>query len=269
MKVKLILVLLVLVTLAAVVVMNGERIGKVFDGVALDVFEAVEPHDFGPVQELNSRWAAAPPTLDGVLSPGEWAAAAAVDIDGTDKKRPGVASGDSSTHDRRTTRGLLSYDSSHATFYLMNDENRIYVAVDVTDDVLDFETKSDQIWAKDSVEIRVDGNFSRHFFKEEDRFGHSPIMLGNGEKTRVVEEYVRTAAAEKPDGSGYVVELSWDSTDFKETIGFDVAISESDDPDIWNRNGQYYWNGTRDGAWRDEREWGIVHLATEAVGAGQ
>ena len=227
------------------------------------------PVDHGPRQELTSRWAESPPTIDGVLGRGEWERAASVKIDATDKRRPGVASGDSDTYNRGRTGGVLPYESNHAVLYVMNDTASLYVAVDVTDDVLDFSTSEGDLWRNDSVEIRVDGNLSRKRNKEHNRFGRSAIILGNGTKINddLNVEFMDWAAQVKEDGSGYVVEARFDSEGFHDSIGFDVAINESDDSRIRQRHAQYYWNGTRDRGYLDEREWGVVHLASKEDGA--
>jgi len=269
MKKRLVVFGLPILIILVLVIVNHEEISAGLEEGVLNVLEAAFPPDFGPVQELESGWAVVAPTLDGILSDGEWAGAAVVEIDATDKSRPGVASGNSNTVNLRETRGIIPYSSNHATVYFMNDANNIYVAVDVTDDILDFAAdRDDTIWQKDSVEIRVDGNFSRRWSKEDNRFGGSPIILGDGKRVRNAGPYIESAAAAKPDGSGYVVEVRWDSKDFAETIGFDVAINDSDDPKIGNRHAQYYWNGREDGGWTNEREWGVVHLAGETASTG-
>lgn len=220
--------------------------------------------NYGAFQEAHSVWSEVAPVLDGILSEGEWDRGFVVEFDATDRTRPGVASADSSTALYRFNKGMISYVSNHAKLYLLNNASELFVAVDVTDSELDFASSRGDVWRNDSVEVRFDGNFSRGM-KEDDRLGFGIIVQGDGEKVVAPGDYAESAARVKDDGSGYVIEVRCDTTDFAPRIGFDVAINDSDDPEEKNRNAQYYWNGTRDSGWIDEREWGIVVLATETV----
>ncbi len=269
------IIVLIVIGLLAMVIIRTNGLAKetarepnVFDDLffaVLGVSLSEPPIDHGPHQELQSRWAETPPEIDGVLSAGEWTGAATVAIDATDRKRPGVASRDSDTYKYRQTGGMIPYESNHATVYVMNDADSLYVAVDVTDDVLDFAEIHGQVWRCDSAEVRLDGNLSRKRHKERNRFGRSIIVRGFGDKATddLNLEFVDWAASVKEDQSGYVIELRFDAEEFNKDIGFDVAINDSDDPNIHRRHAQYYWNGTRDSGYQDEREWGVVHLASE------
>lgn len=220
--------------------------------------------DFGEAQTLSSPWAKMAPTLDGVLSPLEWDEAAKVEIDGSDKTRPGVASGDSNTVNQEKTGGILPKTSNYATFYVKNDDKYLYVAIDCTDDILDFATKGGEAYLNDGCEVLVDGNYSRLEKKEDTRFGGIAVIRGDGGRAELNGADISPlnfSGRAKEDGTGWVAELRWDKTDFAETIGFDVIINDSDDPKIEKRHGQYFWNSTKDITWQDEREWGTVKLA--------
>lgn len=224
---------------------------------------AVYSQDYGPMQELTSQWADAAPTLDGVMQPDEWKNAAKVDIDATDKIRPGVASGDSNTVNQEKTGGLYPYESSHATFYVMNDEKYLYVAVDCTDDILDFATGNGIAFRNDGCEVLVDGNNSRLERKENDRFGGIAVILGDAGPSELNGKELPKSeygASPKADKTGWIVEMRWEITDFKDTIGFDIVINDSDDPNILDRHAQYFWNSFKDNTYIDERQWGILHL---------
>lgn len=212
-------------------------------------------------QGLDAGWAETPPTLDGQLSEGEWDTAMVVGFDGSDGIRPGVTGPDSGTIGGDGA-GFQDPSDSSAVIYVMNDADNLYIAVDATDDVLDFSLSD--LWRNDSVEIRIDGNFSRLTAKEGDMFGHSTIVLGNGEGTASAPEGDwESAASVKPDDSGWIVEYRTSTEGFESTIGFDVAINDSDDPNNDSRDGQYRWNGAVDGGWNDETQWGTLTLATE------
>ena len=223
-----------------------------------------QTQDYGPVQELQSKWTDTTPTLDGIISPDEWKNTVAVAIDATDKIRPGVASGDSNTVDQELTGGLYPYESNHATFMIMNDAKYLYVLVDCSDDILDFATDNGKAFRNDGCEVLVDGNNSRLAKKEGNRFGGIAVIRGDGGPSEINgKELLKSefGASPKKDGSGWVVEMRWEITGFKNTIGFDVVINDSDDPNSLDRHAQYYWNSYKDDTYNDERQWGILHLA--------
>ncbi|MFH1737524.1 MAG: sugar-binding protein [bacterium] len=259
-------VIALLFVLAVVFAVNYRHISAGLEEGALDVLESAFPSDYGPFRELTSVWVSTPPTLDGVMEEGEWDSAATVEIDATDTTRPGVATSDSNTLDRQQTRGIIPYSSNHATVYFMNDADYIYVAVDVTDDFLDFGAGTDDISKRDGIEILVSEDpYQKR--SEEDSHTHILIILGNGEKFAPDLGYGEPAAAVKSDGSGYVVEVRWDSANFADTIGFDVAVNDSDDPNTEKRHAHYCWNGTRYNVWKDEHDWGLVHIDQEPADA--
>ena len=223
-----------------------------------DVVAATAPLEIGPTQELESTWARTRPVLDGVLTHGEWNSVSSVEFDGTDKIRPGIAIGVRDSAEDRETSGTNSYSSSHAALYVMNDENHIYVAMDVHDDRLDF--ADGDVAKRDSVEL-----FVRERLSQEQGNGggveHFLLILGDGKRAVGGLPGGAFATSPRPDGTGYAVEIRWTRTDSDTKIGFDVGINDSDDPAGGERRNQYYWNGTRDGLLGDEREWGLVRLA--------
>lgn len=223
-----------------------------------------QAQDFGPVQELQSKWTNTPPTLDGKISPEEWDHAVSVDIDATDKTRPGVASGDSNTVDQEKTGGIYPYESNHATFSVMNDGKYLYVLIVCTDDLLDFATGGGVAFRNDGCEVLVDGNFSRLAKKENNRFGGIAVIRGDGGAAELNGKVLAKSefgASPKKDKQGWIVEMRWEITDFEDTIGFDIVINDSDDPNILDRHAQYFWNSFKDDTYIDERQWGILHLA--------
>jgi hypothetical protein len=220
--------------------------------------------DFGPVQELHSKWEYTAPKLDGMISPDEWQNAVSVDIDATDKIRPGVASGDSNTVDQEKTGGLYPYESNHAKFSVMNDEKYLYVLIDCTDDILDFATGGGIAFRNDGCEVLVDGNNSRLEKKENNRFGGIAVIRGDGGPSELNGKELPKSefgASPKEDKTGWIVEMRWEITDFADTIGFDIVINDSDDPNILDRHAQYFWNSFKDNTYTDERQWGILHLS--------
>ncbi len=220
---------------------------------------ATEPNP-GPTQRVAAGLASAPPALDGSLDEGEWADAAVLKFDSSDAVRPGVVGPDSNTIGGPNGDGFQLYEDNHAVVYVMNDVDNLYVAVDVTDDVLDFSLSD--VWRNDAVEIRVDGNFSRSTPKEGDIWGHSMVIRGDGGAVASAPDGdVESAGAAKPDGSGWIVEFRQSIAGFEPVIGFDLAIDDSDDPGSNDRDTQYRWNGDVDGGWNDETQWGELELA--------
>lgn len=224
-----------------------------------DLVETVDPLEMGPIRELTSKRTLTKPSLDGILSQGEWDHAMKVEIDGTDRVRPGVASSRKDSIRNRKTSGLIPYDSNHAVLYLMNDESFVYAAVDVTDNVLDF-GKGD-VAKRDSVEVFLsEATWQTARFHSEPL--HFLIILGDGRTAVGNLPGGAYAAAVKSDHSGYVIEIKWKSSPRDNMFGFDVGINDSDDPRSEGKRNQYYWNGTHDSVLSGGRECGRVHLST-------
>jgi len=221
----------------------------------------VQPQD----QTLVAGFATKAPVLDGKLDAGEWKEAARINFDGSDAIRPGVTGPDSNTIGGPNKDGFQSAEDSSVIVYVMNDANNLYIAVDATDDVLDFSMTD--VWRNDSVEIRVDGNFSRRTAKEGTIWGHSIIIRGDGGAVGSAPAGdLASGAAVKPDGTGWIVEFRQSIAGFAPVIGFDLAINDRDTPGQDNRDGQYRWNGEVDAGWDDETQWGELTLAQVTAG---
>lgn len=105
-------------------------------------------------QVMAANYTSHPPVIDGVFQPSEWAGANPVHVDGnTPASAPGVVP------NIPWIPTLLPPDSpadSSFTIYTLYDDNYLYVAVDVTDDIVF--TDSDLPWLDDDAEIMVDGD---------------------------------------------------------------------------------------------------------------
>ncbi len=222
-----------------------------------------------PVEEalqISSVWATSPPVLDGLISSGEWDNTTTLEFDGSDGIRPGIASPDSNIIGGPNGDGFQTAEDSRATVHIMNDGTYFYVAIDVDDDILDFSQAT--IWRNDAVEIRIDGNYSRLSQLENNIFGFNAIVRGDG---GAVGNFtpglgIDSAARAKSDSSGWIVEFRCTLADFSRTIGFDIAIDDSDDPNQTARDSHYRWHGRNDSSSRDEGQWGIVVLADNPAG---
>lgn len=221
---------------------------------------------FAQEQTITAGWVSTPPTLDGVLSPGEWDGATMISFDSTDRVRPGISYTDAEVIGGPNGDGLQSYEDSHVNVYVMNDADNLYIAVDAIDDILDFSNvggTSTQDFRSDSAQIRVDGNFSRSNPKENSHFGFNTNVMGDSGRLSSEQGDVEASGAAKPDGSGWIVEFRSSTEGFEPEVGFDVAINDSDDPNESLRDAQYAWNGESDAGWNDETYWGSLILATE------
>jgi hypothetical protein len=104
-------------------------------------------------QFMVAKYTKTPPVIDGVFSPGEWAKAAPVHVDGnTPATAPGVVPNIGLPY-------LFPPDSpadSSFTIYTLYDYNNLYVAVDVTDDIVICDGPVPYL--DDDAEIMIDGD---------------------------------------------------------------------------------------------------------------
>jgi len=104
-------------------------------------------------QFMVARYTNTPPVIDGVFSPGEWHRAVPVYVDGsTPATAPGVVPNIGLPY-------LFPPDSpadSSFTIYALYDDNNLYVAVDVTDDIVICDGPVPYL--DDDAEIMIDGD---------------------------------------------------------------------------------------------------------------
>lgn len=208
---------------------------------------------------FNSRFTTKAPTIDGVLSSGEWGNALKIRVDATDEVPPGVVSADSGPI---VPPGLQPIEDFNATIYVMNNATHLFIAIDVNDDVLIF-SKAD-LWRNDSAEIRIDSNFSRSNPKEGVPNGYSANVRGDNGAQSDIPPGAEVVASVKPLNNGWVLEFSVPIAGYAPTIGFDVAINDSDTTETLNRDSQIRINALSDDAWQDETEWARLTLATQS-----
>ncbi|MBD3266988.1 hypothetical protein GF373_09990 [bacterium] len=232
-------------------------------GLALCVAMPLFAQDNGNEQYLNAGFASAAPTLDGELADGEWSDAAVISWDATDRVRPGISSTDINPVGGPNGDGVQTYEDSHAVAYIMNDAEFLYVAIDVTDDILVFDNVTSGSYKNDGAEIRIDGNYSRLTTKEGDNMGFSTNIMGDNTNASNVQDGAEVIASTKADGSGFYVEFKTPIAGFEPMIGFEIAINDSDDANEEQRDTQYRWNSPTDPSWQDESQWGNLTLATE------
>lgn len=108
-------------------------------------------------QLIEAPFVSSPPTIDGTISPGEWDAAESNTVDFVNL---GVSGDGSDTSDGPED---ISY-----TFYVMYDDDYLYIAVDVKDDIYISTNYGQRLqwdlpvtWENDAVEYFFDGDLSR------------------------------------------------------------------------------------------------------------
>jgi Carbohydrate family 9 binding domain-like len=105
-------------------------------------------------QVMVANYTSHPPTIDGVFHPFEWRGAIPVYVDGsTPATAPGVVPNIPWLPNLRPPD---SPEDSSFTIYTLYDENYLYVAVNVTDDIVI--TDSDLPYLDDDVEVMIDGD---------------------------------------------------------------------------------------------------------------
>ncbi|MBZ0257984.1 hypothetical protein K8I31_18105 [bacterium] len=218
----------------------------------------------GDTGRLVSGQATTTPTLDGMLDDGEYAGALMIDFDANDEMRFGVSTTDSTVVGGPFGDGKQIYEDSHATVYVMNDLENFYVAIDVTDDVLDFSQAN--TYQSDAAEFRIDTNFNKSADRE-DGIDIFPTVVGNSGASS--GDGWEAIGVEKSDGTGFIVEFRADMSLMAPVIGFDIAINDSDDPAQANRDAQYRIYGINDAAWNDPFNWAELVLYSSGVDSAE
>lgn len=248
--------------------------------VVLMAAAGVAAHDLEP---LTSPFVPEPPVVDGDLS--EWAPAAFAEV----TPQTGVFDRESGTTDDAA-------DLSFA-FAVANDDQYLYVAVRVADDVLVLDSNPDpadrfaRAWMDDAIEIFLDGDHShspdaRDGAGVEFQTGGEFAVVANGAVTSDQSgapgtggdpEYWEAAGSYGPPpaaayqspwdaaAGGYSVEarlnyrLMGAGVGPGSRIGF--TISAHDDDDGGGRDVALYWKGITRSAWKDESAWGDLILS--------
>ena len=250
---------------------------------ALGVFGmlcAAFAHDPDPV---TASYALEPPKIDGDLS--EWDTTKFIHV----TPQNGVFDAESGSTDDPED---LSF-----SFGAMNDEEYLYVAVTITDDVLVLDTNPDpsdkeaRAWMDDAVEIFIDGDHShspdaRDAKGVEFKTGGEFSIVANGAVTSTMSgvpkrggdpRYWTSAGSYGPppgpayqspwdlETKGFAVEARFhfgimgESVGPGSTIGF--TVSAHDDDDGRGRDVALYWKGISPNCWKNEAGWGDLRLS--------
>lgn len=171
-------------------------------------------------------------------------------------------------------------------FAVSYDEQALFVAVEVTDDVVQADsTQLGQMdaraWDDDAIEVFIDGN---HNHAPDARVKDGAETAFGGEFSLVVNGAAMSGNSGFPNTFGqaeywqgatnwaliqrgekmlrYEFRLTWKVMGGKvrpgDTIGF--TLSAQDDDDGKRRDHTFYWKGISPHAWRDENGWGDLYL---------
>lgn len=237
-------------------------------------------------QQLVAYPAGTAPVLDGRLDPGEYAEAVPVYVEFTlPGEEPGLVP--SSTPAPRNAE-----DMSFLAYALYTDTD-LYVAVDVTDDIVMEDSGEGQTHHDDDVEVYFDGDRVANDVTIDWGNGRNPegfkVMMDIGGDTESHGLYnfgEDWFGAADTSGHGYVIEFgiplaSIDTRDGEgeaapaagDTIGFNLSVSDDDDG-----GGLYDWPEDGFGAlagsmnpdgwhWSRETDWGRMYFSPDAAPA--
>ena len=177
-------------------------------------------------------------------------------------------------------------------FAVCHDADALYVAVEVTDDLLvTDDTQSGQrtakAWMDDAVEVFLDGNHNRAADARtsdgsEYRFGGEFALVFNGATTSQCSGFAQTFADAaywqgatnyqtftKSGNGKYVYEFrfAWRVMGGEirpgDTIGLTIGVM--DDDDGGERNHALFWKAISPCCWRDESGWGTVFIQPTGI----
>ncbi len=210
----------------------------------------------GPV--ADATYISQPPVIDGDL--GEWSTLTAAEIG-----VPGTR--------YRTFRTWNGPTDCHASARLAWDENYLYFAADVTDNIFSQTRLPDALWRGDSIQIAFDPLFNRSpgYYEMDDRDYWFAYQVG---KTIVYCRYgatpgertdINAKAKRKPDASGWTLEVAfpWSELgvvpeDLNE-MGFSWVVYDSDSGDYFAKLVE--WTpGCEMPSWSDPNAFGQLML---------
>lgn len=199
-------------------------------------------------------------TIDGVINPAEVAGAKVVTWDGSTTERPGV-------HVQFYGQWALPTPADlTATAYLQNNGSKLYISVDVVDDVISL-VQGANWWNDDSTELYVDYDNSRS------TSGATQISL-NADNTFTNQDtytaFLVISSKIKSDNSGWQVEAEIDMATQNlsqgNTYGFDISINDSDGENETGIQGAQEWlYASYENAYSNETYWGNIRILSTTV----
>jgi len=185
----------------------------------------------------------AAPTVDGIITPGEYASAEGVSIDSS-----------SAVFDIPSGDDTFSLSDLRYRFWVVHDADNVYVAVDVVDNIVVTDTaqagsEDGNTWEDDSVEIFFDPNNSKDQGRGSEQFEGQYVITANGAH-RDNEANNPTFgdhwnAVAKKTSRGYQTEFVFKKSallNLKDgnSTGFHIAVNDDDGE---GRKAQMGWSG--------------------------
>jgi len=199
-------------------------------------------------------------TIDGVINPAEVAGAKVVTWDGSSPERPGV-------HAQFYGQWALPTPADlTATAYLQNNGEKLYISVDVVDDVISL-VQGANWWNDDSTEIYIDHDNSRS------TSGAAQISLNAANTFTNADTYADwlvITSKVKNGNTGWQVEAEVDMPARElrqgQTYGFDISINDSDGENETGYQGAQEWlYASYEWAYDNETYWGNIRILSTAV----
>jgi len=154
-----------------------------------------------------------------------------------------------------------------ATYKMMRDANRLYLLVDVTDDVLI--NDGTQPWEDDGIELFIDmGNSKATVYGANDfqyAFVYGAVSATASEYKNSPASMVGVTVSKGTKVGGYFMEISIPWTTLGgapadgDLIGFDIGVN--DDDDGGTRDSKIHWYDATDNAFHDPSYFGTVKAA--------
>ncbi len=218
------------------VAVNDDDDGGGTDRQLLWVGAAHEPVTYGNLM-LNGRSYTAPkaaaPVIDGTINASEYAGAAEIRIDGV----TGIYDNTSGDNDWAAT------DHSYSA-WVIHDAEAIYVAVNVTDDIVVTDTaepgsEDGNTWEDDSIEIFFDPNNSKDSGRGAEQFEGQYVLTANGAwrdneaNNPTFGQTEHWFAATTKTATGFAIEFKVKKSAILDpadgtSIGFHIALNDDD-----------------------------------------
>ncbi|MBN2329855.1 MAG: hypothetical protein JXR73_22125 [Candidatus Omnitrophica bacterium] len=196
--------------------------------------------------------------IDGVINPDEVAGANQLSYDGSSTERPGVHAQFYGQWQLPTPEDLT------ATVYLQNDGVKLYISVDVLDDVITLKDGASW-WEEDSTEIYIDHDQSRSTSGADQISVRADNQAGNqGDYS----DWLAIQSQLKPENDGWQIEAGIDMAALNlsqgESYGFDISINDSDGENEPGYQGAQEWlYACYETAYYNETYWGNVRILSE------
>lgn len=198
------------------------------------------------IAQTNIKYTSQPPAIDGILDEPIW----------------------NLSNELVTNTG----SNNEAQFGLLWDNNYLYIAVQVTDDILSLNRR--QGWYDDGIEICIDPDNSKgSMITTSDLMFIKPVYSYwlqemNNKPQGILNQFFKTA-----DGYSMEFAIPWNKLNTQASegkhLGINLAVNDDDDPNYpYNLPSQLYWKGTSN-TYRQPDVWEEVTLTTEEVGSNE